>query len=59
MEPWRKVLLTGAVLLLATSVLAAVLDDGLPGPLVFALNFIGYGLLAVGFLKRLRARDRP
>lgn len=55
-EPWRKIMLAGAGLLLLASIVRAVVEQDLPALVYFIVNFVGYGLLAVGFLKRMRAR---
>lgn len=54
-EPWRKVMLAGAFVLLGAAVANAVLDGGLPRWASFVTTFIGYGFLAVGFSMRMRA----
>jgi hypothetical protein len=48
-------MLAGALLLLAVSVFNGPLDGGLPGWLTFALNYCGYGFLAVGFVLAMRS----
>ena len=58
-EPWRKVMLGGGLLLLALAVLNAFLRGGLPEWLLFVGNFIGGGILAVGFVLAMRARHEP
>ena len=54
-EQWRKVMLLGAFVLLGNALAAALLDTPLPAWLTMILNFVGYGLLAVGFGIRMRA----
>ncbi len=55
-EPWRKVMLAGALVLLVTYVLRAVVDNDLPGFVLIAGNLVGYVLLAWGFGMASRAR---
>lgn len=54
-EPWRKVMLVGAVILLAQSLVNAFVEGGLPDWGRFILSFLGYGFLAAGFAIRMRA----
>lgn len=56
-EPWRKLMLAGALVLLAMALLTAFVDDGPPDWLVVVGNGSGYALLAIGFARRMR--DRP
>lgn len=48
-------MLAGALLLLATSILGAAIDD-LPDAFSFVAYGFGYVLLAVGFAQRMRNR---
>lgn len=61
-EQWRKVMLLGAFVLLGNAVAAATMDTAPPSWIVMVVNFVGYGLLAVGFGIRMReikqARER-
>jgi len=54
---WRKLMLSGAVLLLTVSILQAMrtIDDDLPSRIVMG---IGYGFLAAGFALAMRERRR-
>ena len=54
-EQWRKVMLAGAFVLLGNALAAAMLDTPPPAWLTMILNFVGYGLLAVGFGIRMRS----
>ena len=54
-EPWRKVMLVGAFVLLGSALANAMIDGGLPRWASFVTTFIGYGFLAVGFSMRMRA----
>ena len=55
-EPWRKVMLTGALLLWVFYV-GVTATKTVPSPwLQFPVNFVGYGLLSVGFVLRMRDR---
>lgn len=61
-EPWRKVMLVGAFVLLGGAIANALMDGGLPRWATFVTTFLGYGFLAVGFSMRMRglkeARER-
>lgn len=50
-ESWRRVMLAGAVLLLASAILRARFTEGFPGTALLVATFVGYLLLAVGFLQ--------
>lgn len=54
-EQWRKVMLAGAFVLLGNALAAALLDAPPPTWLTMIANFVGYGLLAVGFGIRMRS----
>jgi hypothetical protein len=59
-EPWRKLALTGAVILLVASILDAAIDDFPRALSVLSLG-LGWGFLAAGFGKAMvdrRARER-
>ena len=59
-EPWRKLALTGAVILLVGSVLNAALED-FPRFFNLASLGLGWGFLAAGFGRAMvdrRARER-
>ena len=59
-EPWRKLALTGAVILLIGSVLNAALED-FPKVVNVASLGLGWGFLAAGFGRAMvdrRARER-
>ena len=53
-EQWRKVMLLGALILLARALGDALIDGQLPAWAALILNFVGYGFLAVGFGIRMR-----
>lgn len=55
-EPWRRMMLGGALILLAASVLRAWLDDAFPDAALLVANFGGYLLLALGFAQFFRDR---
>lgn len=54
-EPWRKVMLVGALILLANSLGNALIEGSLPTWASFLLTFAGYGFLTAGFGMRMRA----
>ncbi len=54
-EPWRKVMLAGAFILLGNALGQALIEGGLPSWGRFILTFLGYGFLAAGFGMRMRA----
>ena len=59
-EPWRKLALTGAVILLIGSILNAAIDD-FPRVINLASLGLGWGFLAAGFGRAMvdrRARER-
>jgi len=58
-EPWRRLMLGGAVILLVASAARARWGDGFPDQAVFAANFGGYILLALGFAQFFRDRRKP
>ncbi len=55
-EPWRKVMLTGAFLLLGLALVRPVIGVRPPDWVYAVVNFCAYGLLAVGFVLAMRAR---
>lgn len=57
-EPWRRLMLGGAILLLLASAVQAWLKDDLPDAALFAANFGGYLLLALGFAQFFRDRRK-
>ncbi len=57
-EPWRRLMLGGAVILLVASAARARWGDGFPDQAVFAANFGGYILLALGFAQFFRDRRK-
>ena len=59
-EPWRKLALTGAVILLIGSILKASIDD-FPNAVNMLSLGVGWGFLAAGFGRAMldrRARER-
>jgi hypothetical protein len=57
-EPWRRLMLGGALILLAASVARAGLKGGFPDSATFVANFGGYLLLALGFAQFFRDRRK-
>ena len=53
-EKWRKVMLLGALILLANALGDTLVDGGLPNWATLTLSFLGYGFLAAGFGIRMR-----
>lgn len=53
-ERWRKVMLAGALILLANALGNALIDGQLPQWTSLILNLLGYVLLAAGFAIRMR-----
>lgn len=54
-EQWRKVMLLGALVLLANALADALMDGTPPRWISLLLAFVGYGFLAVGFGIRMRS----
>jgi hypothetical protein len=57
-EPWRRLMLGGAVILLIAAVLRAWIGDSFPDSALFAANVGGYLLLALGFAQFFRDRRK-
>jgi hypothetical protein len=57
-EPWRRLMLGGAVILLIAAVLRARMGDSFPDSALFAANVGGYLLLALGFAQFFRDRRK-
>lgn len=57
-EPWRRLMLGGAVVLLLASAAQALLKDDFPDAAMFVANFGGYLLLALGFAQFFRHRRK-
>jgi hypothetical protein len=57
-EPWRRLMLGGAVILLTAAVLRARIGDSFPDSALFAANVGGYLLLALGFAQFFRDRRK-
>ena len=55
-EPWRKVMLLGAFILLAQALYVALSGSELPQWASMFLNFMGYGFLVAGFGMKMRDR---
>ena len=55
-EPWRKIMLLGAFILLAQALYVALTDSQLPQWASVFFNFMGYGFLVAGF--GIKMRDR-
>lgn len=53
-EPWRKVMLLGALILLAQALLVAITGASIPRALSTVWNFLGYGFLVAGFGMKMR-----
>jgi hypothetical protein len=56
---WRRIMLTGAVVLLIGSLVPALMGDDAPAWVPNATLIIGYGFLAYGFFKAMRAKNAP
>ena len=57
-EPWRRLMLGGAIILLVAAVLRARMGDSFPDSALFAANVGGYLLLALGFAQFFRDRRK-
>ena len=57
-EAWRRLMLGGALILLAASAMQAWLKDDFPDSAMFVANFGGYLLLALGFAQFFRDRRK-
>jgi hypothetical protein len=57
-EPWRRLMLGGAVILLIAAALRAKFGDSFPDSALFAANVGGYLLLALGFAQFFRDRRK-
>ena len=57
-EPWRRLMLGGALILLSASLARAWLKGGFPDSATFVANFGGYLLLALGFAQFFRDRRK-
>jgi len=55
-DPWRIVMFTGAVILLAAAFSRVGDVDRFPRGLTIAIYAVGYGFLAYGFLLAMRTR---
>ncbi len=56
--PWRRIMMTGALILLASSLVIPIMgEDATPEWLGNAGLIFGYGFLAWGFFKAMRARS--
>ena len=55
---WRRIMLTGAVILLVSSIVSAVYEERAPEWLPNVSLVLGYGFLAWGFFKAMRARGQ-
>jgi hypothetical protein len=53
---WRKLMLAGALVLLANAIAYAVIDPDPPRAVAVVVNAVGYVLLAIGFGQRMRDR---
>ena len=53
---WRKLMLSGALVLLANAVAYAVIDPDPHRAIGVVANSVGYILLAIGFGQRMRER---
>lgn len=58
-ERWRKIMILGSLVLLATSIAAAVLKEDMPRVVHSAGYVTGYILLAYGFMTFYRSRPDP
>ena len=57
-EPWRRLMLGGAIILLVASIGRARMGDSFPDSALFAANVGGYLLLALGFAQFFRDRRK-
>jgi hypothetical protein len=57
-EPWRRLMLGGAIILLAISALGAVIGESLPDSASLVAYTGGYLLLALGFAQFFRDRRK-
>jgi hypothetical protein len=57
-EPWRRMMLGGAVILLIAAAGRAKYGDSFPDSALFAANVGGYLLLALGFAQFFRDRRK-
>lgn len=57
-EPWRKVMLVGAFILLGHALYVALVDSPLPEWVSMFFNFMGYGFLVAGFGMKMRPPKR-
>ncbi|MGH2700174.1 MAG: hypothetical protein ACRDJ2_00190 [Actinomycetota bacterium] len=57
-EPWRRLMLGGALILLSASIARAGLKGGFPDSATFVANFGGYLLFALGFARFFRDRRK-
>lgn len=57
-EPWRRLMLGGAIILLAISALGALMGESLPDSASFVAYSGGYLLLALGFAQFFRDRRK-
>jgi hypothetical protein len=57
-EPWRRLMLGGAVILLIAAALRARYGDSFPDSALFVSNVGGYLLLALGFAQFFRDRRK-
>jgi len=57
-EPWRRLMLGGAIILLLAAAVHALLKDAFPDWAMFVANFGGYLLLALGFAQFFRTRRK-
>ena len=55
-EPWRKVMLLGAFILLGHALFVALVDTAVPEWVSMFFNFMGYGFLVAGFGMKMRQR---
>lgn len=55
-EPWRKVMLVGAFILLGHALYVALTGSPLPQWASMFINFMGYGFLVAGFGIKMRER---
>jgi hypothetical protein len=52
---WRRLMVIGSLILLATVLANAVMDGGMPRPVEVIATAAGFVLLAVGFGQRMRS----
>jgi len=57
-EPWRRLMLGGALILLGISALGVLMDESLPESASFVAYAGGYLLLALGFAQFFRDRRK-